>query len=134
MNIEDKPRLFAEAYRVLVPGGRYTFSHAAGVAGAEPHYPLPWARQPEYSFLDTEGEILGWLEDAGFQVLENRGEGGGAGGGDRPAGPGVGIFMGEDMPERAANTAMNKLQNQLAKLQLMAFKLQIQKLDDSVVQ
>jgi SAM-dependent methyltransferase len=103
MNIEDKPRLFAEAYRVLKPGGRYTFSHAAGVAGGGPYFPLPWAREPEYSFLGTEGEILGWLDAAGFEVLENRSEGGGAGGGSRPEGIGPSLIMGNDFPERAAN-------------------------------
>jgi SAM-dependent methyltransferase len=103
MNIEDKPRLFAEAYRVLKPGGRYTFSHAAGVAGGAPYFPLPWAREPEYSFLGTEGEILGWLDAAGFEVLENRSEGGGAGGGSRPEGIGPSLIMGNDFPERVAN-------------------------------
>ena len=35
MNVEDKRRMFAEAYRVLAPGGRYAISHAArGPAGA----------------------------------------------------------------------------------------------------
>jgi ubiquinone/menaquinone biosynthesis C-methylase UbiE len=41
MNIKDKQRLFAEAYRVLRPGGRYAFSHAAGGPGGAPYYPLP---------------------------------------------------------------------------------------------
>ena len=48
MNVEDKPRMFAEAFRVLVPGGVYTFSHfAQGPAGA-PYYPLPWARDASF--------------------------------------------------------------------------------------
>jgi SAM-dependent methyltransferase len=111
MNVEDKQQLFAEAYRVLKPGGRYTFSHAAEVAGSgEPYYPLPFARTADYSFLGTEDQILAWLEGAGFNVLENRNEGGAGGGGEgggtdpRPPGPlGPGLVMGEDMAERGAN-------------------------------
>ena len=104
MNVEDKPQLFAEAYRVLKPCGRYTFSHAAEVAGGgEPYYPLPFARTADYSFLGTEDQILAWLEGAGFNVLENRNEGGG-GDDPRPPGPlGPGLVMGEDMAERGAN-------------------------------
>ncbi len=40
MNVEDKPRLFAEAFRVLRPGRRYTFSHAAGDPGPQSSGPL----------------------------------------------------------------------------------------------
>jgi SAM-dependent methyltransferase len=109
MNVEDKPRLFAEAYRVLRQGGRYTFSHAAEVAGSgAPYYPLPFARTADYSFLGSEDQILAWLEGAGFRVLENRSEGGGGAGGagpdPRPPGPlGPGLVMGDDMAERGAN-------------------------------
>ena len=38
MNVEDKPAMFAEAFRVLSPGGRYTISHAARGPAGEPHY------------------------------------------------------------------------------------------------
>ena len=105
MNIEDKPRLFGEVFRVLRPGGRYAFSHAAGTGAGAPYYPLPWAREPHYSFLETEDRILGWLQDTGFQVLENANEADSFGSAKRPT-VDLGRFsvMGEDMPERGANT------------------------------
>ena len=58
MNVADKARMFAEAHRVLAPGGRYAISHAARGPAGEPHYPLPWAADPTYSFPGTPEEFL----------------------------------------------------------------------------
>ena len=105
MNVEDKASMFAEAYRVLVPGGQYTFSHAAGGPNGEPYYPLPWATDPAYSFLSTPELIEQNLEEAGFVNIETRKEPGTPGNAaslsTKEVGPGV--IMGDDMPERKAN-------------------------------
>ena len=53
MNVADKDAMFNEAFRVLKPGGFYTFSHLAEGANAPPIYPLPWALFPDMSFLET---------------------------------------------------------------------------------
>ena len=122
MNVEDKPAMFAEAYRVLVPGGRYTISHAARGPGGEPYYPLPWALEPSYSFLGTPEEVLGWLEDAGFTVVENGREAGSPGSAAaRPANDlGPAIVMGADMPERQANSARSGKEGRLVGMMVVA--------------
>jgi hypothetical protein len=118
MNVEDKRRMFAEAYRVLVPGGRFTFSHAAqGPAGA-PYYPLPWARDPSYSFLATPEDILERLRAAGFTNIESGTETSPTGSAQaRPAGElGPSAIMGADMPERQANAARSEQEGRLIRM------------------
>ena len=51
MNIADRPRLYREMARVLKPGGKLAFYDAVAIPGAEPLFPVPWARDPSTSFL-----------------------------------------------------------------------------------
>lgn len=104
MNVEDKAKLFAEAYRVLLPGGRLVFSHVTAGPGGEPYYPLPWARRADYSFLGSEEEILERLAGAGFRILEKRNEINAPGGGRQPKPLAGSVVMGADMRERAINS------------------------------
>lgn len=72
MNIPDKARLYAEAFRVLKPGGRLAlYDILSGPAGPV-HFPVPWARSPETSFLLTPDELRRHLHDAGFEVTHWR--------------------------------------------------------------
>ena len=50
MNVADKSAMFSEAFRVLKPGGVYTFSHLAEGPKGSPIYPLPWALTHDLSF------------------------------------------------------------------------------------
>jgi SAM-dependent methyltransferase len=68
MNIEDKAGLYAEARRILTPGGRLAFFDI--MAGPEQplQFPVPWADTPDLSFLAPPDEVRGLVEAAGFTV------------------------------------------------------------------
>lgn len=67
MNISDKAALYAEAGRVLRPGGRLALHEvAAGPAGAV-RYPVPWARTAALSYLAAPEELRARLGAAGLR-------------------------------------------------------------------
>jgi len=118
MNVEDKRRMFSEAYRVLAPSGRYMISHLAQGPGGEPHYPLPWAREPSYSFLGTPEKILECLKGVGFVDIQSRTESGAPGSARSDLGPST--IMGSDMPERQANVARSVKDGRLIRMLVVA--------------
>ncbi|MDU8945120.1 class I SAM-dependent methyltransferase [Ovoidimarina sediminis] len=75
MNLPDKPRLFAEAARVMAPGARFAVYDVMRF-GDHPEFPLPWASAPEGSFLDAPEAYLAAAEAAGLglQHRADRGE------------------------------------------------------------
>jgi SAM-dependent methyltransferase len=69
MNITDKDRFYANIRRVLKPAGRLAIYDV--VAGdVEPLiFPVPWARQPEISFVITTEMMRDVLAKAGFEEI-----------------------------------------------------------------
>jgi len=69
MNISDKQALYAEAFRVLTPGGRFVVYDVLQGEGGDVTYPVPWANDSSTSFLATPEDMRDLLQGAGFKLL-----------------------------------------------------------------
>lgn len=74
MNIEDKAGLFAEAYRVLGPGGTFAVFDVMRVEDADTEliFPLPWSSVAETSFVTPPAVYLDAGKAAGFILAHQR--------------------------------------------------------------
>lgn len=70
MNIAHKDRLYAEAKRVLKPGGRLAVYEILQGEGGTVSFPVPWARKPSISHLATPDEMQSLLTRAGFMIVD----------------------------------------------------------------
>jgi len=130
MNIEDKPRLFAEIQRVLKPGGSYAlYEVCAGTTGS-PHLPVPWAGSEAINFLVPPEDLLGFLQSAGFrqqvwqdvsnaslewfEKMKTRRANMPTG---APVPPGIGLLLGEDAGIKSRNLARNLAENRIRVIQ-----------------
>ena len=119
MNIADRPLLYREIRRVLKAGGRFA-TYDVVLNGAEPHYPVPWARTPQTSFLLTANATGEAIEAAGFRRLVWRDDTEAAkawitqlrASGPPPA-PNLGTVMGPDFAQLAANLGRSLMEGRL---------------------
>jgi len=69
MNIAVKDRMYAEARRVLKPGGIFAVYDVLQGEGGDVLYPVPWAREPSISHLATPERMQSLLTGVGFRLL-----------------------------------------------------------------
>src|SRR4029077_10748010 len=122
LNISDRARLYCEIRRVLKPGGRFATFDVVLNSG-EPHYPVPWARTSATNFLLTAAATREAVEPAGFRTLawnddteaakawfaQMRASG-------PPPSPNLGVVMGPEFAQLAANLGRNLMEGRLGVL------------------
>jgi ubiquinone/menaquinone biosynthesis C-methylase UbiE len=118
-NTANRPSLYREAYRVLRRSGRFAIYDIVAGNGEKLHFPVPWAREPDASYLVTPAAMRSLLEGAGFRVVDwaDRTEAGVAWFAEQqkakvqaPASPpplGLHVAMGPDFGGMAANLGRN---------------------------
>jgi cyclopropane fatty-acyl-phospholipid synthase-like methyltransferase len=117
MNVADRPRFFAEAWRVLKSGAFFALTeHGLGPAG-NPHHPVPWSEDGSGAYLVTPEQTRALLEEAGFGRIEMEESGAKYLAGYRKAAQlanrgglpplGVHLLMGENAVLKMKNAARN---------------------------
>jgi len=132
MNVPDRPRFFAEAYRVLKPGAFFALTeHGLGPMGS-PHHPVPWSEDGSGAYLICPEETRALLDKAGFKAIniEETGTKYLAGykmaidkaeRGELPP-LGIHILMGDTASQKTKNAARNIEEGRTRPVQVICYK------------
>lgn len=122
MNIADRERLYREIRRVLKPGGRFATFDVV-LENGDPIYPAPWAKTPGESFLLSADATCEAIESAGFGTLVRQDDTSAAKAwfaelraSGPPPSPNLGVVMGADFAQLAANLGRNLMEGRLGVL------------------
>jgi ubiquinone/menaquinone biosynthesis C-methylase UbiE len=120
MNIADRALLYREIRRVLKPGGKFATFDVVLNGDAEPHYPVPWARTPETSFLLTAAVTRDAIEAAGFRTVVSQDDTAAAKDWAAqvraawpPPSPNLGVVMGPDFAQLAMNLGRSLMEGRV---------------------
>ena len=126
MNIEDKARLYAEIFRVLRPGGRLALLEAMAGPNQPVQFPVPWASNPAFSFLQTPEAVRAILTAAGFRVaawndltdtIRTAAPQPAPGAAAAPPPLGIHLLVGPEFPTMARNYARNCAEGRVVVIQ-----------------
>lgn len=70
MNVPDRDRFFAEAFRVLRPGAFFALTEHGMGEGGPTHHPVPWSDDGAHEHLMRPEETVERLSKAGFEGIE----------------------------------------------------------------
>jgi SAM-dependent methyltransferase len=132
MNISEKEELYQETTRCLKPGGVFVIYDILAGDNQPIHFPVPWAKRQEMSFLATSGEMKTYLENAGMKISNWQDKT--AAGIDwirtmreesEKTGPpllGVHLLLGDEFKLMLGNLNRNFMENRVALVQIIANK------------
>lgn len=124
MNVADKQAMFAQAFRVLRPGGVYVLTHIGQGNGDAIDFPVPWAMTKTTSFTLPPAELLQVLADVGFKDITDHAKGIPLAAPPPMADgqPDDSAAMGDDMNLRRANTGRAVADGRLVPMMVTAMR------------